>query len=50
MVVKSSTVLPTKSTPTRASKRLKKAVTVGTSLEVHRPAASSNNVSSASCN
>jgi hypothetical protein len=49
MVVKSSTVPPTKSTPARASKRLKKAATVSTSLEVHRPAASSDNVSSAFC-
>jgi hypothetical protein len=49
MVAKSSTVPPTKSTPTRASKRLKKAATVSISLEVHRPAASSDNVSSASC-
>jgi hypothetical protein len=49
VVVKSSTVPPIKSTPARASKRLKKAVPVSTSLEVHRPAASSDNVSSASC-
>jgi hypothetical protein len=35
VVVRSSTVPPTKSTPTRASKRLKKAATVSTSLEVH---------------
>jgi hypothetical protein len=49
VVVKSSTIPPAKSTPTRASKRLKKAVTVSTSLEVHRPTASSDNVSSASC-
>jgi hypothetical protein len=49
MVVKSSTVPPEKSTPARASKHLKKAVTVSTSLEVHRPEASSDNVSSASC-
>jgi hypothetical protein len=49
VVVKLSIVPPTKSTPTRASRRLKKAATVSTSLEVHRPAASSDNVSSASC-
>jgi hypothetical protein len=49
VVVKSSTVPPAKSTPARASKHLKKAATVSTSLEVHRPAASSDNVSSASC-
>jgi hypothetical protein len=45
-----SQVPPAKSTPPRASKRLKKAATVSTSLEVHRPAAFSDNVSSASCN
>jgi hypothetical protein len=49
VVVKSSTVPPAKSTPTRASKCLKKAATMSTSIEVHRPAASSDNVSSASC-
>jgi hypothetical protein len=49
VVVKSSTVPPAKSTPAHASKRLNKAATVSTSLEVHRPAASSDNVSSASC-
>jgi hypothetical protein len=49
VVVKSSTVPPPKSTPTGASKHLKKAATVSTSLEVHRPAASSDNVSRASC-
>jgi hypothetical protein len=49
MVVKSSTVPPAKITPARASKRLKKAVTVSTSLEVHQLAASSDNMSSASC-
>jgi hypothetical protein len=49
VVVKSSTVPPAKSTPTHASKRLKKAATVRTSLEAHRPAASSDDVSIASC-
>jgi hypothetical protein len=49
MVVTSSTVSPTKSTPARSSKHLRKAATVNTSLEVHRPAASSDNMSSASC-
>jgi hypothetical protein len=49
VVVKSSTVPVVKSTPARASKHLKKAAIVSTSLEVHRPAASSDNVSSASC-
>jgi hypothetical protein len=43
-------VAPTKkSTPARASKCLKKAVAVGTSLEAHRPVASSNDVSIAYC-
>jgi hypothetical protein len=49
VVVKSSTVPPAKSTHARASKHLKKAAMVSTSLEVHRPAASSDNVSNASC-
>jgi hypothetical protein len=49
MVVKSLTVPPAKSTPTRASKRLKKMTTVSTTLEAHRPAASSDDVSIASC-
>jgi hypothetical protein len=49
VVVKSSTVPPEKSTPTRASKHLKRTATVSTSLEVHRPTASLNDVSSASC-
>jgi hypothetical protein len=49
VVVKSSIVPPTKSTPTRASKHLKKAATVSTSLEAHRLAASSDDVSIASC-
>jgi hypothetical protein len=48
-VVKSSAIPPKKSTPARASKRLKRAATVSTSLEVHRPAASPDNVSSSSC-
>jgi hypothetical protein len=45
VVVKS----PEVSTPVRASKRLKRAGTASTSLEVPRPAASSDNVSNASC-
>jgi hypothetical protein len=49
MVVKSSTIPPTKITPIHASKRLKKAATVSTSLEAHRPAASSDDVSITSC-
>jgi hypothetical protein len=49
VVVKSSIVPPAKSTPTRAFKRLKKAATVSTSLEVHQPAASFDDVSNASC-
>jgi hypothetical protein len=38
-----------KGTPARASKRLKKAAVVGTSLETHRPVASPNDVSITSC-
>jgi hypothetical protein len=49
VVTKSLTVPPAKSTPTHASKSLKKTAAVGTSLEAHRPAASSNDVSIASC-
>jgi hypothetical protein len=49
MVVKSPKVPPKKSTPVHASKRLKKAVAASTSLEVPRPATSSENVSNASC-
>jgi hypothetical protein len=49
MVVKSSEVPPKKSTHVCASKRLKRAGTMSTSLEVYRPAASLDNVSSASC-
>jgi hypothetical protein len=45
VVVKSREVPPKKSTPAHASKRLKKAVAVGASLEAHRPAASSGDVS-----
>jgi hypothetical protein len=48
VVVKSPEVPPKKSTPIRASKRLKKAVAASTSLEVPRPVASSENVSNAS--
>jgi hypothetical protein len=50
VVAKSPEVPPKKSTPARASKRLKKTVTLGTSLEAHRPIASSDNVGTASCN
>jgi hypothetical protein len=49
VVVKSPEVPPKKSTPIRASKRLNKTVAVGTSLEAHRPAASSDDVSIAYC-
>jgi hypothetical protein len=49
VVVKSSTVPPAKSTPTRASKHLKKVVTMSTSLEAHRPAASFDDLSIPSC-
>jgi hypothetical protein len=45
VVTKSLTVPPTKGTPTRASKRLKKTATVGTSLEAHQLAAPCKNVS-----
>jgi hypothetical protein len=50
MVVKSLEAPTKKGTPARASKRLKKAVAVGTSLEAHRPVASSDDMSIASCN
>jgi hypothetical protein len=49
VVVKSPEVPPKKSIHVRASKRLKKTVAVGTSLEAHRPATSSDDVSIASC-
>jgi hypothetical protein len=49
VVFKSPEVPPKKSTPVRASKRLKKTVAVGTSLEAHRLAASSDDVSIATC-
>jgi hypothetical protein len=49
MVVKSPEVPPKESTPACASKHLKKVVAVGTSLEAHRPVASSDDVSIASC-
>jgi hypothetical protein len=44
VVTKSLTVPSTKGTPTHASKRLKKAVAVGTPLEAHQPAVLSKNV------
>jgi hypothetical protein len=49
LVVKSLEVPPKKSTHVRASKRLKKTVAVGASLEAHRLAASSDDVSIAYC-
>jgi hypothetical protein len=49
MIVKSLEAPAKKGTSSRASKRLKKAVAVGTSLEAHRPVASSDDVSIASC-
>jgi hypothetical protein len=49
VVVKSAEAPPKKSTPVRAPKRLKKMVAVGTSLEAHRPATSSDDVSIAYC-
>jgi hypothetical protein len=45
VVVKSLELSPKKSTPVRASKRLKKVVAASTSLEIPRPAASSENMS-----
>jgi hypothetical protein len=48
MVVKSPEAPAKKGTPTRASKHLKKAVAVGSSLEAHQPVASSDDVSIAS--
>jgi hypothetical protein len=48
VVVKSPEVPPKKSTLVRASKHLKKAVALSTSLEVPRPTASLENVSNAS--
>jgi hypothetical protein len=49
VVVKSPPVLPKKSTPAPASKRLRRAAAVAASLEAHRPTTSSNNASIASC-
>jgi hypothetical protein len=49
MVVKSPEAPAKKGTLARASKRLKKAAVVGTSLETHRPVASPDDVSIASC-
>jgi hypothetical protein len=48
MVVEPSAVLPKKNTPAPPSKRLKRAAAVTTSLEVHQPMASSDNVSDSS--
>jgi hypothetical protein len=48
MVVKSPEAPAKKGTPSRASKRLKKAMAVGTSLDTHRPVASPDDVSIAS--
>jgi hypothetical protein len=45
VVTKSLTIPPTKGTPPHASKRLKKATAVSTSLEAHQPATPSKNVS-----
>jgi hypothetical protein len=49
VVVKPSVVLPKKNIPAPPSKRLKRAAAVTTSLEVHQPSASSDNVSNSSC-
>jgi hypothetical protein len=48
MVVKSPEAPAKKGTPTRASKRLKKAAAAGASLDTHRPVASPDDVSIAS--
>jgi hypothetical protein len=45
VVVKPSAVPPKKTIPTPPSKRLKRAVAATTSLDVHQPSASSDNVS-----
>jgi hypothetical protein len=49
VVVKPSAALPKKNIPAPPSKRLKRAATVSTSLEIHQPLASSDNVSNSSC-
>jgi hypothetical protein len=49
VVVKSPDALVKKGTPSRASKRLKKATTASTSLDTHRPVGSLDDVSSVSC-
>jgi hypothetical protein len=48
MVVKSPEAPAKKGTPARASKRLKKAMAAGASLDTHRPVASPDDVSIAS--
>jgi hypothetical protein len=49
MVVKSPEAPAKKGTPARASKRLKKVTAAGASLDTHRPVASPDDVSIASC-
>jgi hypothetical protein len=49
VVVKPSAVLPKKNIPTPPSICLKREAAVSTSLEVHQPSASSDNVSNSSC-
>jgi hypothetical protein len=49
MVAKPSVVLPKKNITAPPSKRLKRAAAVTTSLEVHQPSASSDNVSNSYC-
>jgi hypothetical protein len=49
MVVKSPEAPAKKGTPARASKHLKKAVAVGSSLEAHQPVVYSDDVSIAFC-
>jgi hypothetical protein len=48
MVVRSPEAPVKKGTPARASKRLKKATTAGTTLDTHRPVGSPDDVSTAS--
>jgi hypothetical protein len=48
VVVRPSAVLPKKNIPAPPSKRLKRAAAATTSLEVHQPMASSDNVSNSS--
>jgi hypothetical protein len=49
VVVKPSAVLPKKNIDAPPSKRLKRAAAAATSLEVHQPSTSSDNVNNSSC-